>query len=70
MDARAPAEAPLRDVTLRNVKVLNAAQTFVLENVEGLTFENVRIGDQMVNGELDWKQSTPGTRAWVILRPW
>lgn len=59
-EARAPAEAPLQDVTLRNVTIKEAANTFVLENVEGLKLENVVIGGQRVDGQLDWRQSPSG----------
>ncbi|HEY8561735.1 MAG TPA: glycoside hydrolase family 28 protein [Pyrinomonadaceae bacterium] len=55
----APAAAPLRDVTLRNVDIKRADKTFVLKNVEGLRLENVTIGGQRVDGRLDWRQSAP-----------
>jgi polygalacturonase len=58
-DAHAPAVAPLRDVTLRNVTVKQANRTFVLENVEDLKLENVAIGGQRVDGQLDWRQPAP-----------
>lgn len=56
-DADAPAAAPLRDVTLRNITVKQADRTFVLKNVVGLKLENVVIGDQVVNGRLNWKRA-------------
>ncbi|HEY0171531.1 MAG TPA: glycoside hydrolase family 28 protein [Pyrinomonadaceae bacterium] len=55
----APAAAPLRDVTLRNVNVKQADRTFVLKNVEGLKLENVVIGGQRVDGRLEWRQAAP-----------
>lgn len=55
----APAAAPLRDVTLRNIDIKQADRTFVLKNVEGLKLENVRIGGQRVDGRLDWRQAAP-----------
>ena len=55
----APAAAPLRDVTLRNVQIKQAERTFVLKNVEGLKLENVRIGGQRVDGRLEWRQVAP-----------
>lgn len=58
-DAHAPASAPLRDVTLRNVTVRQADRTFVIENVEGLKLENVVIGGQRVDGRLDWRETPP-----------
>lgn len=54
-EAHAPPEAPLQDVLLKNVSVRNAGKTFVLENVEGLRLENLRIGNDTINGVLDWK---------------
>jgi polygalacturonase len=58
-NADAPAAAPLRDVTLRNVTIRQADRTFILKNVEGLKLENVRIGGQRVDGRLEWRQSEP-----------
>lgn len=55
----APAAAPLRDVTLRNFNIKHADRTFILKNVEGLKLENVRIGDQQVDGQLNWRRSVP-----------
>ena len=55
----APAAAPLRDVTLRNVHIKQAERTFILKNVEGLKLENVFIGGQRVDGRLDWRQAEP-----------
>lgn len=57
-EAHAPPEAPLRDVLLKNVTVRDADKTFVLENVEGLRLENVKIGNDTINGVLDWKTKT------------
>lgn len=54
-EAHAPKEAPLQNVLLKNITVKHADNTLILENVEGLKFENVKIGDQTVNGVLDWK---------------
>ena len=56
LNVDAPAAAPLRDVTLRNVTIHQADRTFVLKNVEGLKLENVVIGGQRVDGRLDWRQ--------------
>ena len=53
MEAHAPAESPLRDVTLRNIVIKQADHTFVLENVEDLKLENVVIGGQRVDGQPD-----------------
>lgn len=56
-DANAPAAAPLRAVTLRNITIDEADRTFVLENVEGLTLENVVIEGQRIDGRLSWRES-------------
>lgn len=55
LDAKAPASAPLRDVTFRNIHVKQADRTLLLENVDSLRFENVTIGAQRVDGQLSWK---------------
>jgi len=53
-EAHSPNGAPLLDVVLRNVSIEEVDQPLVLEHVKGLTFDNVRIGTQVVNGQLDW----------------
>lgn len=55
-DGDAPAAAPLRGVILRNIAIKQADRTFVLKNIEGLVLENVIIGDQIVDGRLDWRR--------------
>jgi len=45
----APADASLRDVVVRDVSVASAEQTFVLENVDGLHFENVTVGGRPIS---------------------
>jgi polygalacturonase len=47
-EAHAPKQAPLRNVTLRNVAVAAARTPLVLENVEGLKLENVTIAGKQV----------------------
>jgi polygalacturonase len=54
-EAHAPIAAPLLDVTLRNITIGEANQSFNLENVDGLILENVRIGDQRIDGVLSWR---------------
>ncbi|UEM07302.1 glycoside hydrolase family 28 protein (plasmid) [Skermanella rosea] len=54
-DAHGPEAAPLRDVLLKNVTIAAAEKPLVVENVEGLRFENVLIGKQRVDGTLDWR---------------
>ncbi len=48
-EAHAPAVAPLRDVVVRNVTAASAKQTVVIENVQGLRFEDVTVGGRRVN---------------------
>jgi hypothetical protein len=54
-DARGPEGTPLRDVLLKNVTITAAEKPLVLENVEGLRFENVLIGKQRIDGALNWR---------------
>ncbi|WP_292652950.1 glycosyl hydrolase family 28 protein [Nocardioides sp.] len=54
LEIHGPADAPLSDVTLRNVTIDEVETPMVLENVEDLRFDDVRFGDQHVDGELDW----------------
>ncbi len=55
LEVHAPEGHPLRDVTLRNIEVKQADKTFILENVEGLVLENVRINGERIDGNLDWQ---------------
>jgi polygalacturonase len=55
LEVHAPDGFPLQDVTLRNIEVKQADKLFILENVEGLVLDNVRINGERVNGYLDWK---------------
>ena len=52
-EAHAPEQAPLRDVLLRDVSAVSAEQTLVLENVQGLRFENVTVAGQSVGAPGD-----------------
>lgn len=47
-EAHAPAEAPLREVVVRNVHVASAKRTLVLENVQDLQFEDVTVAGRPV----------------------
>ncbi|MCB1055189.1 MAG: glycoside hydrolase family 28 protein [Acidobacteria bacterium] len=47
-EAHAPAQAPLVDVVLRNVAVASAETTVILENVEGLVFDDVTVAGEPV----------------------
>lgn len=48
----APAAAPLRNVTLRNITIKQADKTFILKNVEGLRLENVTVGGKRIDNEI------------------
>jgi hypothetical protein len=50
LEIHAPAEAPLTDVRLSDVRVASVRKPVVAENVERLVFENVRVGGQPVAG--------------------
>lgn len=52
LEIHAPAVAPLQDVTFKNIRVGENKTPMILENVKTLSFENVKIGDQTVNGSL------------------
>jgi polygalacturonase len=47
-EAHAPAEAPLRQVVLENISVRSAKRRLVLDNVEGLALDEVRVGGERV----------------------
>ena len=49
LEVHAPEDAPLRDVTFRNVTIGKGSTEFVLENAEGLVFENVSINGERVD---------------------
>jgi polygalacturonase len=59
LEAHAPDQVPLQNVLLRNIVIKQAYQSFILQNVEVFQLENVQIGEQMVNGLLDWKEAPP-----------
>ncbi len=59
LDAKAPAEAPLRDVVFRDVSVGEVEHAFVVENASNLRFENVTLGDQNIDGQLSWHAAKP-----------
>lgn len=47
-EAHAPAQAPLRDVVLRNIAVASAQKTLILESVENLQFDGVTVAGRPV----------------------
>jgi polygalacturonase len=48
-EAHAPEQAPLRDVTVRNVSVASAKESVVLEHVQGLRFDGVTAAGRPVS---------------------
>ncbi len=57
LEVHAPAAAPLEDVTFKNIEVKSVETPLILENAKDLRFQNVKIGDQVVNGSLSWHAS-------------
>lgn len=56
LEIHAPEAAPLDDVLFKDIRIASAKTNFVIENAEDLKFENFHIGDQTINGRLDWKR--------------
>lgn len=54
-EAHAPKVSPLTDVLFKNIQIASAETPFVVENAVDLEFENVRIGDQTLDGKLSWR---------------
>lgn len=54
LEIHAPDVAPLQDVKFININVKKNKTPLILENAKNLEFTNVKIGDQTVNGKLDW----------------
>jgi len=59
LEVHASDKLPVQDLTFRNVEVKHADQIMVLENIEGLIFENVIVNQQKIAGSLDWRQVNP-----------
>ncbi|WP_341939423.1 glycoside hydrolase family 28 protein [Marinimicrobium sp. C2-29] len=55
LEVYAPDGYPLQDITLRNIRIKEAEDLFVLDNVHNLVFDNVEINGNRVNGRLDWE---------------
>lgn len=55
IEIHAPEAAPLSNVQFRNIRIDNSDTNFVIENAINLEFENFQIGDQRIDGILDWK---------------
>ena len=56
LEVHAPAVAPLTNVTFKNIQVKNVVTPLVIENATKLRFENVKIGTQTLDGELNWRE--------------
>ncbi len=54
-EAHAPDSAPLRNVLVKDVTIASAKTPLVLENVDDLRLENLVIGGERIDAQLDWK---------------
>lgn len=54
LEVHAPNIAPLTDVTFKNITVNKVNTPLILENATNLTFENVQLEAQTINGTLNW----------------
>lgn len=55
LEVHGPEAAPLTDVLFKNITIQKAETPFILENVQGMTFENVVINNDRIDGEINWK---------------
>lgn len=55
LEIHAPESAPLQGVIFKNISIISAEHDFVIENALNLKFENVKIGDQYIDGVLHWR---------------
>ena len=55
-DLHGPKEAPLANVLLKDIVIKSAKVPLVIENVAELHFDNVMIGEQRIDGTINWKQ--------------
>jgi polygalacturonase len=62
LDFHGPEAAPLADVLLKDVTIKSAKTPMILENVAELRFDNLVIGNQRIDGILDWK---PQAQQWA-----
>ena len=53
-----PKEAPLADVLLKDIVIKAAKTSLVVENVADLRFDNVLIGEQRIDGSLNWRRGS------------
>ncbi len=57
LEIHAPSAAPLQDVRFKDITVKKAKNLFNVENAVDISFENLQVGDQVINGSLNWKQA-------------
>ncbi|SMF07095.1 Polygalacturonase [Alteromonadaceae bacterium Bs31] len=57
LEIHAPATAPLQDVLFKDIIVKKAENYFDVENAVDLTFENVNIAGQVIDGNLSWRKA-------------
>lgn len=54
VEIHAPEAAPLSNVVFRNIRIEESDTNFIIENAINLEFDNFQIGDQRIDGFLDW----------------
>lgn len=57
LEVHAPQSAPLESILFKNIKVDEAEEVLILENVRDIHFENVQVGDEHIDGMLSWRDS-------------
>ncbi len=58
LEVQAPAMAPLQNASFKNIHIQKVNATLLLENAVGLEFENVLLGEQRIDGQLNWVAPT------------
>jgi polygalacturonase len=57
LEIHAPSAAPLQDVQFRGIRVERVKTPMVIENAVNLTFDEVQIGTQRIDGVLSWREN-------------
>lgn len=56
LEVHAPDAAPLKDVVFREIHVEQVETPLVIENAVNLEFDEVKLGDQRIDGVLSWRK--------------
>ncbi|WP_428819383.1 glycoside hydrolase family 28 protein [Microbulbifer sp. MCCC 1A16149] len=56
LEVHAPDAAPLKDVVFRGINVEQVKTPLVIENAVNLEFDEVKLGDQRIDGVLSWRK--------------